>query len=86
MGKLDNIKPFNSPITKDFYLCSVNCKNIITDKRKLTEQEMIEFIFGIVKTLENKYGSEIKIEDDLLIINFEVLYKQLAHQQEDKGE
>ena len=47
---------------------------------------MAEFVFGIVKTLENKYGSDIKFEDDLLIINVEVLHKQLTHQQEDKGE
>ena len=86
MSKLDNIKIFNSPITKDVYLCSVNKNNIITEKRKLNEEEMTEFIFGIVKTLENKYGSDIKFEDDLLIINVEVLHKQLTHQHEDKGE
>ena len=86
MSKLDNIKIFNSPITKDVYLCSVNKNNIITEKRKLNEEEMAEFVFGIVKTLENKYGSDIKFEDDLLIINVEVLHKQLTHQQEDKGE
>lgn len=85
MSKLDNIKIFNSPITKDVYLCSVNKNNIITEKRKLNEEEMAEFVFGIVKTLENKYGSDIKFEDDLLIINVEVLHKQ-THQQEDKGE
>ena len=59
---------------------------IITEKRKLNEKEMAEFVFGIVKTLENKYGSNIKFEDDLLIINVEVLHKQLTHQHEDKGE
>ena len=47
---------------------------------------MAEFVFGIVKTLENKYGSNIKFEDDLLLINVEVLYKQPTHQQEYKGE
>ena len=86
MSKLDNVKIFNSPITKDVYLCSVNSKNIITDKRKLDENEMMEFVFGIVKTLEKKYGSDIKFEDDLLIINVEVLHKQLTHQQENEGE
>ena len=86
MGKLDNIKIFNSPITKDVYLCSVNKNNIITEKRKLNEKEMAEFVFGIVKTLENKYGCDIKFEDDLLIINVEVLHKQLTHQHEAKGE
>ena len=55
MSKLDNVRIFNSPITKDVYLCSVNSKNIITDKRKLDENEMMEFVFGIVKTLEKKY-------------------------------
>lgn len=84
MNKLDNIKIFNSPLTKDVYLCSVNKNNIITKKRKLDEQEMMEFVFGIVKTLEGKYGSNIKFEDDLLIINVEVLHKQLTHQHEDK--
>ena len=84
MGKLDNIKPFNSPITKEFYLCSVNKNNIITEKRKLNEEEMAEFVFGIVKTLENKYGNNIKFEDDLLIINVKVLHKQLTHQHEYK--
>lgn len=86
MSKLDNVKIFNSPITEDVYLCSVNSKNIITDKRKLDEQEMMEFVFGIVQTLEKKYGSDIKFEDDLLIINVEILHKQLTHQHEDKGE
>ena len=47
---------------------------------------MMEFIFGIIKTLENKYGRNIKFEDDLLIINVEVLHKQLTHHHEDKGE
>lgn len=75
MSKLDNIKIFNSPITKEVYLCSVNKNNIIAEKRKLTENDMVEFIFGIVKTLENKYGSDIKFEDDKMIINVEVLYK-----------
>ena len=75
MSKLDNIKIFNSPITKDVYLCSVNSKNIITDKRKLDENEMMEFIFGIVETLEKTYGSDIKIADDLMEINIEVLHK-----------
>ena len=75
MSKLDNIKIFNSPITKDVYLCSVNQKNIITDKRKLNEQDMMEFIFGIVKTLENKYGSDIKLEDDLMKINIQTLHR-----------
>ena len=86
MSKLDNIKIFNSPITEDVYLCAVNKNNIITEKRKLNEEEMAEFVFGIVKTLENKYGSDIKFEDDLLIINVEVLHKQLIHQHEDEGE
>lgn len=86
MSKLDNVKIFNSHITTDVYLCSVNKNNIITDKRKLNEQEMIEFVFGIVKTLESKYGSDIKLEDDLMQINIEVLHKQLTHQHEDKGE
>ena len=75
MSKLDNVRIFNSPITKDVYLCSVNSKNIITDKRKLDENEMMEFVFGIVKTLEKKYGSDIKIADDLMEINIEVLHK-----------
>ena len=75
MSKLDNVKIFNSPITKDVYLCSINSKNIITDKRKLDENEMMEFVFGIVKTLEKKYGSDIKIADDLMEINIEVLHK-----------
>lgn len=35
MSKLDNVKIFNSPITKDVYLCSINKNNIITEKRKL---------------------------------------------------
>ena len=68
------------------YLCSVNKNNIITDKRKLNENEMAEFIFGIVKALESKYGSDIKFEDDLMEINIEVLYKGLTHQHEDKGD
>ena len=76
MSKLDNIKIFNSPITKEVYLCSVNKNNIIADKRKLNEDEVAEFVFGIVKTLENKYGSDIKFEDDKMIINVEVLHKQ----------
>lgn len=80
MNKLDNIKIFNSPLTKDVYLCSVNKNNIITDKRKLNENEMAEFIFGIVKALEGKYGSDIKLEDDLMQINLEVLHKQLTQQ------
>ena len=86
MSKLDNVKIFNSPITKDVYLCSVTQRNIITDKRKLDENEMIEFIFGIVKTLEKKYGSDIKIADDLMTINIEVTYKLPTHQHEDEGE
>ena len=75
MSKLHNIKIFNSPITKDVYLCSVNSKNIITDKRKLDEDKMMEFMFGIVETLEKSYGSDIKLEDDRKIINIEVVYK-----------
>ena len=75
MSKLDNIKIFNSPVTNEVYLCSVNKNNIIADKRRLNENEMAEFIFGIVKTLENKYGSDIKFEDDKTIINVEVLHK-----------
>lgn len=89
MSKLDNVKIFNSPITEYVYLCSVNSKNIITDKRKLDEQEMIEFIFGIVKTLEKKYGSDIKIADDLMEINIEVLHKlptNIVEKVEEKGE
>lgn len=86
MSKLDNVKIFNSSITNDVYLCSVNQRNIITDKRKLNEREMVEFIFGIVKTLEFKYGSDIKIDDDLLTINIKVSHKLPTHQNEDKGE
>ena len=63
MSKLDNVRIFNSPITNESYLCSVNSKNIITDKLKLDEDKMMEFIFGIVKTLEKSYGSDIKLED-----------------------
>ena len=75
MSKLDNVRIFNSPITNESYLCSVNSKNIITDKLKLDEDKMMEFIYGIVKTLEKKYGSDIKIADDLMEINIEVLHK-----------
>lgn len=86
MSKLDNIKIFNSPITKDVYLCSVNQKNIIIDKRKLDEQEMMEFIFGIVKTLETKYGSDIQLEDDLMKINIQTSHRIILKERENKGE
>lgn len=76
MSKLDNVRIFNSPITKDCYLCYVNSKNIITEKSKLDEDKMMEFIFGIVETLEKSYGSDIKLEDSRKIINIEVVYKE----------
>ena len=75
MGKLDNIQPYNSIISKDFCICSVNSKNIITDKRKLTEQEMMGFLFGIVKALENQYGKEFVVEDDIMKIKIEVSHR-----------
>ena len=81
MSKLDNVQPYNSIISKDFCICSVNSKNIITDKRKLNEQEMIGYLFGIVKALENKYGSEFVVEDDIIKIKI-----QTSHKIELKGE
>lgn len=83
MSKLDNVKIFNSPITNEAYLCSVNSKNLITEKRKLNEQDMMEFIFGIVKTLENKYGSEIIMEDDVMKIKIETSHRIIIKKKED---
>lgn len=83
MSKLDNIKIFNSPITNEVYLCSVNSKNLITEKRKLNEQDMMEFIFGIVKTLENKYGGEIVMEDDVMKIKIETSHRIIIKKKED---
>ena len=83
MSKLDNVRIFNSPITNESYLCSVNSKNIITDKLKLDEDKMMEFIFGIVETLEKSYGSDIKLEDDRKIINIEVVYKWKSYHYND---
>ena len=76
MSKLDNVKVFNSPLTNGTYLVSVNSKNVISDKRLLEEDEMIDFIFAITKTLEEKYGSDIKLDSKKIQINIEILHKE----------
>ena len=86
MSKLNNVKIFNSPITKEVYLCSINSRNIITEKRKLNEDDIAEFIFGTVIALESKYGSDIRLEDDKLSIEIKKGHKLPTRQHEDKGD
>lgn len=78
---LDRVKIFVSPITKKSYLCLVNSKNIITEKRELTEDDMMEFVFGIAETLETKYGCDIKLEDSKKQINLGILYREKKNEE-----
>ena len=76
MSKLDNVKVFSSRLTNATYLASVNSKNVITDKRLLDEEEMIDFIFAITNTLKEVYGNKIKLDSKKIQINIEVIDKE----------